>query len=584
MLRNGQQKTLKAPLNIAHSMTGMDPCPNLSLDEIKLHNLQQIKLNDNGTMELQTAHASLTLLPGNTTLSGTGASSQETIKLTEIENIQFEGGLADERLQGPHVWDFMLACGQKIRMGFNLDNLLLYGSWGSFDLRLGLSTFTNVLRANRSPGSLDFLAANGKGLSGVKPEDDEYLTGDTVFGTFLMHWDNINSANVVKELSQPAVLPPPTDEPTWIIQNGKDFSLLGADLNLAGAYTQDKLTLNVIPANLDSLKVNDKGGLILVSSSLSYEVREGYLSGRLVDFGGTFTIPIAEISGLSTRSALSGGSTRPTPAPPEGKLLLPSGSTLEVSGLQFKDGEPKYGDQADPLHIKTSLRVLIDTLEYWVSWDWLISQGFKQDGFLISLPCLENDFCLTGMIRPEARLAFQSGPFNMNMAFSDARSYIPLAEPAKQAPFSRPYSLTITNTNDKEVQIHLGDLSYARFPKTAWSGLYHSYDWPFQWYTMQGLLISRGSNHPLIPFASLVRIEFPDGCTSPDCTVKLTGTDGSITIDQLFPGPDNKETRSGPSTWSTEEEGLLGSLDQGILVFIPFAQIRSIELKSVPNP
>lgn len=294
---------------------------------------------------------------------------------------------------------------------------------------------------------------------------------------------------------------------------------------------------------------------------------------------GTFFIPISEISGLSTESALPTGSTES----PQGTLLLSSGNALAVNKLQFKGGQPKYGSyQVDPPQIEKSLLVSVSSLEYWVSWDWLLGHGFKQDGNNFILPCLENNLCLNGRITPDVNLTFQNGPFLVTMALKDVRSYTPLTAPDQQVFLPLTHLFTITDTNGEIVKIQLGDLSFARFPKTAWTGSYFKSAWPFRWYKYQG--IRTISDHPLIPFDNLTRIDFPDGCIKPDCIVRLTETDGNVTSAPLYPGADNKDTKKGPATWSAQYEGLLGSLEQGILVFISFAKTSNIQLKPIINP
>jgi len=258
-----------------------------------------------------------------------------------------------------------------------------------------------------------------------------------------------------------------------------------------------------------------------------------------------------------------------------------SGDEWKISGLGFSGGEPE-NSSSDPFDIWLSLQMNAGALQYWVAHSRLQTSGFAQADYRVTLTCPRGELCPIGTVYDDVTLSFHCESLSLTTELDRVRSYVPVkAVPVE--PFTPTWALTVAWVDGASDSLQLSELEFARFPYYCWSGWY-SY-WPFFWYrdVALGITQTNGSNID-VPLDQLSRIEFPERCLDANCACRLVYTDGHTLEALIYPGSTNQDTKKGPSRWAANQEGLLGRAAPGVLVFLPFSEIESVDLRPLSAP
>jgi hypothetical protein len=579
MLIGGETKQLSAPLEVTGTLEGMPPCPDLKLQDLKLANLQQIRRAAGGGIEIRAGDDTLIMLPGDATLMG----ENDAVPLSGIEEVVFQGGRPEERLASQRIWEVFLACGQTILLGDLRAGLVssspLEALWGSFQLTLSLEALSTVVRPAEEPDTHELTTTTGITLARLIIAPKKWVEGNSIFGAFRVPWSDVYFAQLVQS---PPALPKPetsTFQRIWHIRAEDGNQLDGVELYLKNGEIPPIEVIEVDFNGISTVQINEKGELTLklTSSPAEFEVEDGSVSGITADGAISFVIPSEHIVELSSTG------TPPTPVtdPIEGSLKLFSDDTWDVNELNFSGGQPKHGDHsADPDEIEESLQLNTALMQYWVEWERLRSHGFSQkQAGQVMVSCSGGDLCPVGTVGEEITLSFRHAPFVLQVPLRHVRSYAPMTTPPSQL-ITPTWEIQVTNREEVTQTVSLSELSFARFPATAWTGRYSV--WPFHWYKEKVLMARKADGSQLdVPFDDLTRIDFPNTCQEPTCTAKLSYVDGTTLTISIDPGPTNEDTKKGPASWDAAMEGLLGRVRTGVQVFIPFMNLKSIELKAL---
>jgi len=571
-LLNGEVKDLASPLSTSGKLTGVPPCPDLELQYLALENIQKISRIADDSLELIASGKTLAMLPGSAILTGSEGDTRTSVELSEVQEITFEGAKPEEETL-PRQWEIISACGQQLgldKLKANLsEEITLH--LGKFALMITLTQIQRLYRPAESPDMFELSMSSGAVLKGLTFTDDKVIQGSSVFGKISAPLKDIYLLQPQMALAQQKL---PDNRRVWRISDEIGITLDVYDLVLDGGAA-NPLKVNRIDGNgLSALSVKNKGELALEAGDHQFVVYGGNLLGKAAEYPGIhIDIQSENIASISTSSPpLPDPDVKPT----VGKLSLASGDVWEVRLLNFNDGGPEAGAYgADPTSITSSMMLDTGVVQYWVEHDWLRQHGFNQAGEKLTLPCVTDELCPAGTVEDEAEITFENYPFNMKVAIGDIQSYQPVQQ-YSLAPLAPLWELRLTGLAGEIKTVYTINLSFARFPSTCWTGMYSV--WPFRWYKDDAVVTGSEGAEERAPLKELSRIEFDTECKTPNCNVRLVYKNGSTKTAMLFPGSLNTNTKKGPASWSHDLEGLLGQADEGILVFIPFSKVASVEL------
>jgi hypothetical protein len=569
-LASGNELELTGPLTAAGEMPGFPPCPDLSLTNLKLANMQSMTRNPDGAIDLQTAEGILTLMPGNIWLAG----EEDGVALSSVQQVNFEGSQPEVSLPTERVWQILLACGQQMKLG-DLQIVADAGQeaiWGPYKLLLDLANLSSLVRPAESPETIEITDLNGETLIGVTFPPEAYAEGETVYGRLRFPWTDLYLAELLSKISPPTTKPP---DVTWSLQTKDGQSIQVQDLHLTQAQLAPYTILDVPLEAFSVITPTQSGDLNVIAENWegTLQLKGGELRGKFIAPTVDFSLPVDQLAGLEITGTIETLET--TTEPIIGEVLATQGDSHTARALSFSGGQPPNSEhEVDPPEIENALLLDAGVFQYWVTPEWLRQQGFIVQRGLVSLPCLSQDLCPSGKADPETSLSFQEPPFSLTIPISQLKSFKPVMPPISIS-LDPNVILTIMGRDGISQQVPLADLQFARFPVEVWPGFTES--WPYHWYLDPTLEISTTDGKiMMVDMSELASIEFPRPCQQSNCPVKLVYLDGSSLSGEIYPGSTNQDTQQGPSAWDANLTGLLGKITDGLQVFIPISTTSRI--------
>lgn len=563
----GQTLRLEGPL----SVTGAWQIGELSLSSFKLDYLQNIERLDSGAFLLTlTDGTQVEGVPGaGVTLEGEGEWGRESLQFSAIQRISLEGA---SPLPEPVSVDSSARIETTGGLIFRLTEFSLSGEWLIGGLRIERPDYAYIETLERS-GDWTFTAQAADGES-IEMRLDEWaastFAGNTAWGYATLPCLAIQRFVIEKaplDTFSPAV---PADSPQVQIEtsDGQVVTLTGVSLNgraqVAASEVESILfeLLRCIERTGDqAFLVEDTAGATL---DLTVEA-DTMLQGK--HQWGRASLPFTAVQRVTVSGA--------------GAWLPATVATLELTDGSTWTIEPQMLYVAQPLSRsgqrgrEWDMLLLAPPVEFWIRDSYWTRYGFSQQDSQFAIPCGVEP-CPAGYVDdPEAYLEFTLSALLLRVPLSDVQRFTPATE-AQVAPLQPRWSVTVTDWDGHSLTFPFTQLAYTRYPDTCWSGWYSHH--PFRWYTDTLLPVIKADGSRLdIDFERLARIEWPARYDS-QRRATVVSTQGSSLAVTIYPGSTNEDTKSGPASWDSSLEGLVGTVADGYQVYIPLQNVSLIEL------
>ena len=512
-------------------------------------------------------------------IEGMGEWGRESVSFSKLASVKVTHTAPTAPFAKRYMWRCILGGDHEFLVGSNSGNFLDYALKGTVaGASLHLDKY-RVRSVDFGRGVASVTTISGQTLEGWRP-GSKALSATTAFGGVDIPWGRVKRLLKVKE---------PVDEgrrkarvpiqPDWRVKLRE-----GPLVDVADPKPSDaKLNAEVIVTKLDWRGVvsvaPDEGGVRL---TLVNKVK-WLLSGRLcaATLWGRLEFQTKTVERM-TRAAATTAQVDLA----KGKAIV--GAVRTVGGQEYKAASPKLvssrqGDFGGLLVVESG------PAELWVSSDRLLAYRLRveKQRILTDMPILKRLGSLGGI---EA-ITFENFMGAFRLPIKAVRDYLPQADPRAPHQTAKPkyekpkYELKCKGRRRgvPDCAFSVSDIEFVRYPRTVWAGTY-SYD-PYSWSRADTLYFKRNDGGRVdVAFDRIRRIELTGGCYASGRDATLTNPRGAKLEGQVYPGDLGKEGYGGGVvSWNADKEGILGKIDHGLYVFVPFAKVRVIEITGLPG-
>lgn len=572
LLVGGNKKTLSAPFNLNARFEATD----FTITWLSIGGISSLVLDETGREKniflLTPAGINEPIhvkVSDQAKVSGSGEWGREIIALSKIQSLTVLSPKAPPPFEpAKNKWSCSFISGKSFFIDWSNDS---EGKIGNASLYLGLARLAEIVRDGQN---WTLSCADRSTVQGWRPKHSSF-SAQSPYGSIEVPWANI--AKLSKQQAPAGDSKNKDAEPKvwdWRIEIAGRILLPITDIQPGSNTTwDDDLDIRKLKWDFIDSGVTKPGSLELHLINQKTGVLKGSLTG-VTPFGKL----VADCKDITKLEKFKPLPKKQTSTKQDKKIIATvttsSGNIYPVVTSSLEGGNEVVTNSG--FFGYGMLRVQTPPIEIWLPSEHLLRSGLTAvDGKLVSSEQY-------GKLEGIAGIKFANPTGEFFLSVKKLVRYAPQAFASHSKSHGTvqtgKYRIVVRNAAGKEFAGKVGDIEFARYPSLGWSGMYSTWDYPFQWHRADKLFFKNESGDRMdVEFAKLRKIEIPGSYDSSRRAV-LTSTQGTQIKGFIYPG-DVATSYPGISDWDPDKEGLLTRTTDGTYLYIPFSKETIIEIQ-----